>query len=448
MNRLAPVNKFAYWLSLLVAVIIVVLPFHAFLTVWLSSSAGHYTLARLWKEFLLVLIVLGALYLLLTDRNLLRKFFKLWLVRLILLYILVAAISAAAAYHSHSVTPKAMWYGLLVDLRFLVFFLAVLVIAARSDWLGRQWRWLLLVPALLVSAFAILQYWILPYDFLKHFGYGDSTIPAYETINHNLHHLRVASTLRGANPLGAYLILPISVLCLAFIKEKKQRLNIAVFGVGLLLALVFSFSRSAWLGALLAAGLIVWLGLKSDRVRAKIGWFVAGAVLLLIVMGLLLRNNLTYQNFVFHTDRSSKIASTSDQGHSVAFKLAWHDITHQPLGRGVGTAGPQSIYNDKPGRIAENYYLQIGQESGLEGLLLFVAICVLVAKMLYARRAEPLALVLFASFIGIALVNLLSHGWADDTLAYIWWGLAGVTLAPAILTVRHNRKDGQKIKKP
>jgi hypothetical protein len=25
---------------------------------------------------------------------------------------------------------------------------------------------------------------------------------------------------------------------------------------------------------------------------------------------------------------------------------------------------------------------------------------------------------------------MLSHSWADDTLAYLWWGLAGVAMAP------------------
>jgi hypothetical protein len=40
-----------------------------------------------------------------------------------------------------------------------------------------------------------------------------------------------------------------------------------------------------------------------------------------------------------------------------------------------------------------------------------------------------LALVLFASFIGISFVNLLSHAWTDDTIAYIWWGLAGAAMA-------------------
>jgi len=49
---------------------------------------------------------------------------------------------------------------------------------------------------------------------------------------------------------------------------------------------------------------------------------------------------------------------------------------------------------------------------------------------LYQRaRGSRLALVAFAALVGISFVGLLSHVWADDTLAFIWWGLAGVALA-------------------
>jgi hypothetical protein len=37
---------------------------------------------------------------------------------------------------------------------------------------------------------------------------------------------------------------------------------------------------------------------------------------------------------------------------------------------------------------------------------------------------------LFASLIGITLVNLLLYAWSDDTLSYIWWGLAGIAMVP------------------
>ena len=53
----------------LVMVIILLMPFHAFLTVWGASLLGHYTALRLWKEVLLLVCIVGTLYLVATDRK-------------------------------------------------------------------------------------------------------------------------------------------------------------------------------------------------------------------------------------------------------------------------------------------------------------------------------------------------------------------------------------------
>jgi hypothetical protein len=361
---------------------------------------------------------------------LLKKIWTMWLSRLIAAYGLLLLICGFAALELNDVSAKAMWYGLLVDLRFLAFFLAVMVLAAKSDWLRQAWQKVLLGPAVLVAVFAVLQYLVLPYDFLRHFGYSQSTIFPYETINHNLQHIRVASTLRGANPLGAYMIVAVSAITVLIFKEKRERRDKLILAAGFLLALVFSFSRSAWLGGVVAFLAITWLAFKSPRVKRTLGWGLIGALAIAAVLTFALRNNLGFENAVFHTDRNSKVAVSSNQGHSAATKAAVKDVARHPLGGGVGTAGPQSIYNQNRPKIAENYYLQIGQEAGVLGILLFIAIIAAVGKLLLDKRADPLALALFASLIGLSLVNLLSHAWADDTLAYIFWGLAGIALAP------------------
>ena len=41
-------------------------------------------------------------------------------------------------------------------------------------------------------------------------------------------------------------------------------------------------------------------------------------------------------------------------------------------------------------------------------------------------------MILFVSLIGISFINLLSHAWADDTLSLLWFGLAGIALAPRV----------------
>lgn len=434
-------SKLDLALAWVLAAVLVLIPFHAFLTVWLASLVGHYTLLRLWKEFLLLPIVVGAGYILLTDKTLHKKLRSLWLIRLIALYCALLALCGLLAFTGHNVSAKAVWYGLLLDLRFLILFVAVLVTASKTTFLEKNWQKILIGPAVLVSAFAVLQYLVLPYDFLKHFGYGPSTIFPYETINHNLNHLRVASTLRGANPLGAYLILPISALGVLLLKEKREKTDKLMIGLGLGLALAFSFSRSAWIGAFLSILIIAWAALKTNRLNRYLLWGFAAFVVIAGLAAFSLRHNTTFEDAFLHTDHNSQAVKSSNQGHATAFRDGARDIIHQPLGRGPGTAGPASIYNSHPRRIAENYFLQTGQEAGLVGMALFIAINLLVGQALWLKKKEPLALALFASLIGLTFVNLLSHAWTDDTLAYLWWGLAGIALTPAIL--KTNKANGK-----
>ena len=48
---------------------------------------------------------------------------------------------------------------------------------------------------------------------------------------------------------------------------------------------------------------------------------------------------------------------------------------------------------------------------------------------LWARREDTLALALLASFLGLIIVNMLLEAWTDDTLCYLWWGMAGIVIA-------------------
>ncbi len=422
------------WVSWFAMLIILVIPFHAFLTVWGAHLLGHYTVLRLWKEALLIIAGVGLLFLMLTDQKIRTQTLSRRIIWLILLYTAVNVIWGVMAWHGHSVSAKAVGYGLIVNLRFLAFFLLCWALGLRMSRLRSHWQWLLLWPAAIVVVFGLLQVFVLPRDFLVHFGYGINTIMPFETINHDSHYLRVASTLRGANPLGAYLLIPLSMLLVLILKGKQNRKQIALF-VGSIVVLFFSFSRSAWIGALLALGTI--LVVQYPRVFAKRSFLLvsAGVLVLGTILVIGLQNNSRFQNIIFHTQDNSAVKTTSNSGHISALKSGSSDIYHQPLGKGPGSAGPASVYNkhDAP-RIAENYYIQIGQETGLIGLTIFLLINVGVGYLLWLRRDDPLALGLFASLIGISFVCLLSHAWSDDTVAYIWWGLAGMAMIKAKAT--------------
>jgi hypothetical protein len=421
-------------LASVVCLIIVVMPFHAFLTVWLSTLVGHYTALRLWKEVLLLICTVGCVYLVLVDHKIRTHTLTRRLVWLIIVYGLWVVLRGLLALHSHSVTRKALGYGALVDVRFLVFFLVTWAVAVRTVRLKTQWPRLVLWPAYGVIGFALLQIFVLPHNFLSHFGYNTATtIPPFETINNNSHYIRIESTLRGANPLGAYLLIPISLLMAYIVAPAKRNKSHIFLLIAALIALCFSFSRSAWLGAFISLVIILAVHFKPKDLSPKLGFLAGIVVVALAVLAIGMHHNTRFENVFLHTQDHSASAVSSNAGHASALKDGLRDMVHHPFGSGPGTAGPASVYNvgqNKAGpNIAEDYFVQVGQETGWLGLGLFLLINIGVGYLLWLRRADPLSLSLFASLIGLSFVNLLSHAWADDTLAYVWWGLAGVAMA-------------------
>jgi hypothetical protein len=45
----------------------------------------------------------------------------------------------------------------------------------------------------------------------------------------------------------------------------------------------------------------------------------------------------------------------------------------------------------------------------------------------------------------LTVVNLLSHAWADDTLTYVWWGLAGIAMAQPATRINPITKKHAKV---
>lgn len=417
--------------SLVCAAIIALIPFHAFLTIWASTLLGHYTALRLWKEVLMVMLAPCAILIVWRDTQLRRELRKDLLFRLFWGYIWLHILLGVIAVVQHQVNLEALGYALIINLRLPFFFMLTWIFASQSIWLRTHVRKIVVIPGLIVVVFGLMQAFVLPVNTLSHFGYSNATIPAFQTVDQNLSFVRIQSTLRGSNPLGAYLVLLIAVLVGIAVYAKKKDANRARLAYGILLimtlaALYYTYSRSAYIGAGLAVMVIGWRMLKTRQLRL---WALGLAICLTILGGgavLLLRHNTTFENTFFHTDQHSLSSKSSNQVRASALEDGLHDVLHEPLGRGPGTAGPASVHNDHPARIAEDYYLQIGQEVGWVGLYLFLAIIVILGRRLWSLRDDWLASALLASLIGISFINILSHAWADDTLAFLWWGLAGI----------------------
>lgn len=411
--------------SYLIGVVIVLVPFHAFLTVLGAKLGANYTMLRLFPEvalFVLVLWICFSVQLKRVWKGLATHKLALPVASYTLLNLAYYVFTVA----TKNIDVQAAAYGLLLNTRHILWFVVVYAVVSHNKWLRENWRRITVVPLLIVSVFALLQFFVLSPDFLSHFGYKKGvTITPIQTINQDTETIRAQSFLRGPNPLGAYLLVGACLVWVAaFSRTRKYAL---LFAVGA--AMFLSFSRSAWLGCIVSG--LAWSVASKGFIRnARYNLMAAVAVLSsLVVLALLLQSNHGFQNAILHVNDRSTAAQTSNEGRLSALEAGLSDVIDEPFGRGLGTAGPASMSEDEvPARNSENYFLGLGQELGWVGMGLFITICYRLAKALYKQK-NNLARAMFASLAGLTLVNLLSYAWADVTLVYLWWGLAAIALA-------------------
>ncbi len=413
------------------------LPFHAFFTTWAGSTFGHIDIFRIWKEIIIFGLSVGCVVLLSRDGELRKKLFGSRLFLLICLYAFLALLRTLYGYYLGVLVVEPLIFGVLAGLRYFLFFVVVWSIASKSSLLERYWTHAVLTPATIVVLFGVLQQTVLDKNFLSHFGYSGQTVPAFQNIDSKSNYVRIQSFLRGANPLGAYLVFVLTFLVDYWYSIKRNRLIIGVVGFGAVYVLFNTFSRSAWVGALVS--LIIWVLLSGKPTKIiKNTLLLAFGVMLIAAMTVFaFRNNDYIQNTFFHTDETSQSAESSNAARTNAIAKGFKDVLNHPLGQGLGSAGPASARGANP-KIAENYYIQVAQETGVFGLVIFIFIFILVGKDLYKKRDQDLARLLLASLAGLVFINFVSHAWMDDTISLLWWGLAGIVVAQSV-TIKNNR---------
>lgn len=407
-------------------------PLHILISIWLGSYLGILDFMKIAKDIALVL-GLVTVAVVAIDKKWLASLKTDKLTWFIGAYALLTIIMSLIL----PVDQDAEILGLIYNLRFLAFFVYAVLLTRlyKADWLMKKVLVVVLSVALLVMVFGFVQYMWLPDDALTKIGYSRSNgaLPAF-FIDDKPDLERIMSTVRDPNSLGSYLIIILSLSLVLFLNVKNKdlkQLNGGLLALSVL-CLWFTFSRSAWLGALLAVLIILYLSFAKDR-KMKIDrrlLFVLPVVALIFVGGLYVaRDSYFVKNVILHADESTVLEDPNEL--RVRFwQESLESAINNPLGHGVGTAGLASIRNEKQGTVLnENYYLQILYEVGVIGLALFLLIIAVVAcRLFYISEKEYLALALLASFAGLALTNFLVHIWSNEAVSYTWWGLAGLIL--------------------
>jgi putative inorganic carbon (HCO3(-)) transporter len=393
-------------------VLVGLMPFHAFLSVWLGQLFGHEAVIEAWKEALLIVLALLTAILVWRRSHLLQRLKQPWVI-LAGAFSLVAMIITIAAHPPLTATA----FGLKTDLEFLV--AATIALLVATPVFVRRLVVVILAGSAVVIGFGLLQIFVLPPDFLTHFGYGPNTILPYEQIAS--HALRYPSTLGGPNQLGTYLILPLSFsLALSLRRRIWWPLLLTVSG---LLVLIGTYSRGAWIGAVAALAFTLLAGAPTRWRRPLLLAFGILGLGLLIGLPVVVSHNQKLRNYVYHQSLTAGTPS-SDSQHASSLQAGLHGVLSRPLGHGLGTAGPATFHSGAV-NIIEDYYLQTGYETGIPGLLLFVSCVLAILLALRARAGWFAAMPAAAAVIGISLVALVLPSWTDSSTALITWTTAG-----------------------
>jgi len=399
---------------------------HAPLIVGLGTIWPNYVLLiKSWKEILM--LIAGVIVLILLYKT---KQFK------ILRDPIIIAIGIYAALHLVLLAYKPTGLasavaGLAIDLRYIFYFSLVYLAMKLYPSYRKMFMKVGIAGALIVLVFALLQVFILPADILKYIGYNVHTISSYLTVDQNHAFIRINSTLRGPNPLGAYagMVLALIVAAIAKHKVKKEKWPLiltAILSAGGVVALWASYSRSA-LGAAVVAIAIV-LAIVTARRLSRKAWVVGTIVLIVLVGGFLaVRNTSFVSNVLLHENPNGGSSVNSNEDHLISLKDGFNQLIGSPLGDGIGSTGSASLFSSDP-TVIENQYLMTAHEAGWLGLGLFMYIFALIMIRLWQLRKDWLALGVLASGIGLALIGLLLPVWVDDTVSIIWWGLAGLVV--------------------
>jgi len=411
-------------------VLLAYMPFHIFLSQSLSLYTGGLDEWKIGKDVLLGILVLFTICLVFLQGRAPRAF------KLLVAFTVVYGLMHLGLWAAHpDLYKQSAMLGTIYNVRLPLY--AILGAGAVLMWPKKDENKfafssvikLVLIISTAVSALGILQYF-LPSDLLTHFGYSISRgVRPNFFIDDNPLFPRIMSTLREPNALGAYLILPATLLSLLVFKAKdmnKRYILGGAFGLHVI-AIFLTQSRSAWAALLISLVLaFFWQHKVWFTVFIKRFWYVWTALVIVLAGGsFLLRNSHFVQGYIVHTSTARTSNLDSNNYHSLLVRQGLEGIRNKPFGHGPGTAGIVSIQNPDGGQLTENYYIQIGYEIGIIGALLFIGFNIWLYIRLW-RRKDYIGVAMCASFWAYVVTNMLLHTWSNEAVAAQWWIVAGM----------------------
>jgi hypothetical protein len=446
----------------LVLVLIAALPFHAlFVTVATKIIAGPgqspLPILALWKEAAIVMTLLIAVLECLRKLKIENLQLKIDVLDICILVLLLWSVVQLLIFNlPFSIFHYAL--GFKYDFLPLVTFL-LLRRAPWSPWFTQAASTALLVAGGIVAVYGILAD-MLPLSWFTALGYSDlhslyvpgGPLAPFQQIE-SIGIRRMQSTFAGPNQLGLWLLIPFSLSAVDLIRARSF---VRLFVCSLLItSIVLTFSRAAWIAAAVIVGIAAWKALpKKQLLTATCSLLTLAIVFTVAFPGVVLR-------------------ATSSSGHIERPLHALKIMIDHPFGLGLGSAGPASnrfsdACVDLPAgsdaswaaahpslcvfvggaqvqpvgracscpQLPENWYLQMGVELGVLGLVLSLMLPLLVLGKLKIENVtlkEKFSIFnfqssIFLAFLGISIAALFLHAWEDSAVAVTVWILIATAL--------------------
>lgn len=230
---------------------------------------------------------------------------------------------------------------------------------------------------------------------------------------------RLGSVLAGPNALGLYLLAMVGFFLGSFGTLKKVNYLWILYAGFLLL----TFSRSS------VAGLIVMiLTALFLIIRKKTGWFLAFASILFVL------SLLSYGGAFLYTNEKTRDYLTHSDSTSMRFEQyerVW-DTRNEIglLGRGSGTAGPSSQYRLDGGENhwTENIYLDIFEELGLIGLILYLIIMLYLIAFAWKNKNQDRGKTALFITIAFAFSGIFINYYTGQAGIFLLWLASGLMM--------------------
>ena len=321
---------------------------------------------------------------------------------------------------------------------YLYYFLVRFIPFGKED--VRKYVTLTALIGTAIAAFGCIQAQFFGMDFLKTLGYGIElkgggytfVPPTYQRqLPGGLTFIRAISILQDALSLGAYMMILLLILqpFYLFPQQKARRWLKQVAYFILLLALLYTTTRSAWVG--MAAGTLVLAWRRKKLMATLSAFFVLGIFLLLVFLSIPGGWEFLYNSLFTGKESSAAV-------HMSMYGWQFQMMVDNPLGIGLGMSG-------RIGRIfggasigafqTECWYLQVGTQMGFPGFFLYIAIVLETLRkllLLGARLRDPylkdLANGIFAAYLACSVYGIFLNVWSCHVIPIFMHLFVGMAL--------------------